>query len=181
MGWKERYQELATQWYWEPAPRKAIASLTVGGGLLAGICGVAVAGSTGAWLFGFAGIALMFWGMHTVVGNKVAALARELPAEAGRPVQGVIVHGAIEAPGVAVLNDESLILRTIVGKHLTVPRSEIKSVRRVQIFNGSAYGYKSGLWFDAPGHERLGVCIPKPVAASWAAAFTPGSRRVRRR
>ncbi|MCA9426108.1 MAG: hypothetical protein KC994_13590 [Candidatus Omnitrophica bacterium] len=159
------------QWLWEPAPLAIFVTffLVAPAGLTLGLfprLGAYSLFCLFSMLIGFGS-----WITYGIVGKKVRALERELATEENHPVQGLIVNGFIQSPGVILLGENKIALHPIVGDPVTVPLDEIQSFRERNYFNGSLLIFKTGFRLIVPTHKRLGFAIPKSHAGPFRLAL----------
>ena len=112
----------------------------------------------------FSAAGILFGVVYAAVGRRVQNLLNSVSSEEGAPVQCLIVHGALQSPGIALLRGDELCIFPIAGKSVTISLHEIQSYRESCWFNGSLLVFKRGFWFKIPGRKRLGVAVPGSYA-----------------
>jgi hypothetical protein len=155
------------KWIWEPEVLRSLVILGVVVPLAVSIVLYPFVGEWALWGLLAAGISLVFRVIYGFVGKKVAALAESMPSGYGEPVHALIVNGIIQAPGLATISDDRIVLAPIVGDRIVIELSKIQSVQQTQFFNGKAVPGKTGFWFSVPGHKRLGAAVSNLSADAW--------------
>ena len=107
--------------------------------------------------------------VYGVVGRKVRELKASLSSEEGESAESLIVVGAVQSPGIAILSDRTLRLVPIVGKEVTLELSRIQSVQEAAFFNGKSLIWKR--WLVLSVNPRLGFALPPPIAHRWLEAI----------
>jgi len=119
-----------------------------------------------ALYFLFMGLIAPFIGLiHGVVGKKVESLKESLATEEGIKAESLIVVGNIQAPGIAILTEDTLRLVPIIGDAQLIDRASIDSVRLVNFFNGKTLLWKK--WLVLSLKPRLGFALPVSTAEEW--------------
>jgi hypothetical protein len=159
---------LHDKWMWNPEfPRLLVIVFTVIGITLTG----AFYSLIGAHSVFFLMIPCIFYLIgisFRVTGRKVQTLKNSISIQEGEMAEALIVVGAIESPGVAVLKDTELMLAPIVGNRHMLKTSDIVSVRETSWFNGTRLFWKKGFLLDMAGSDRFGFAIPRTIARRWA-------------
>jgi len=92
------------------------------------------------------------------VGGKVRSLKESLSSAEGELAESLIVNGALQSPGVAILSDRTLRLVPIVGEEVSLDLAQIDSVRLAAFFNGKSLVWKK--WLVLSLKPRLGLALP---------------------
>ena len=100
-------------------------------------------------------------------GRRVRSLEDSVATEAGEHAESLMVIGAIQAPGIALMKDSELVLIPIVGKRTSIRLADIKTVREVTWLNGKKLWSKKGFLLEVPGHKRLGFAVTETIARRW--------------
>ncbi len=157
-------QSIFQKWLWEPQPLKVLVAALV---LIPSVLALIFYPAHGAkafFILAFASIGLIIWIVYGSVGKRVQALRSSLAHGEGEAVDSLIVNGVLQSPGIVLVKEDELLLVPIVGKRVTVPLAEIKSVRETTWYNGSLLLFKKGFWLDVPGRSRLGVAMSNSSA-----------------
>ncbi len=108
------------------------------------------------------------WGFtYGIVDRKVKAQWDSLAAQGGERAESLIVNGAVESPGVAVLKEKELVLSPIVGNRLTLLLSEMTFVREVVFLNGRKLVGKRRFVIETADSRRIGFAVPESVGSRW--------------
>ena len=107
---------------------------------------------------------LLFRIIYGSVGKRVAALER---AAAPGAVHALMVNGMIQAPGLASIDENKIVLHPIVGNRVEIPLADIVETTETFAFNGKAVPGKTAFWFKVNGRKRLGVAVSNQYAADW--------------
>lgn len=152
------------QWLWEPGPVKLFVAIWVCIPVVLTGVFYAFQGTKALYVLIFTAMGPLFWLVFGSVGKKVENLCRSTAPDEGSPIQSLIVSGMIQSPGIALLKNEELVLRPIVGSEVSVRFADMESVNEVRFFNGKLLIGKTGFWLSVPGRKRLGVAVPNSVA-----------------
>lgn len=163
---------LRDMWMWQRPLMKAWVSVLVLVPIVAGCVLYPFLGPEALVAFSFAGIGVIGWVVYSWVGNKVERIRRRLTVPDGEVVEGLIVNGIIQSPGVVILRSSEVELIPIVGGVITVPFSEISSLRLTRWFNGVYYKWKTGVWLVVAGRQRLGFAVATNIAYKWQGFLT---------
>ncbi len=157
-------RRLLDHWIWEPQACKPFVAISVGIPAIVSLVLIPFLGPMAyiGFLFAIIGPCVAFG--YSFVGKKIARILKTIPSEAGTAMQGLIVRGIIEAPGVIVLGQETLAFHPIMGESSEIMKNEIKDVMEVTFFNGNPLIQKTGFWFTVPGHKRLACAVPNSCA-----------------
>ena len=116
---------------------------------------------------------LLFRLIYGIVGKKVEQLARSVPRDGEDPVHALIVNGILQAPGLATIKDNGIVVEPISGERVAVHLADIASVHEVFWFNGAGRLYKVGFWLSVLARQRLGVAISRVHADAWRNLHRP--------
>ncbi|MHC4244233.1 MAG: hypothetical protein ACYS3N_16480 [Planctomycetota bacterium] len=170
--------KITEQWLWNRKLQTALlAAISLLGVLFA--CGFYFVSGNKNWLWlapGLFLIGLFFFITYWFVGGKVTALRRSFDSSDGEIMEGLIVDGIMQSPGIIVLKDSEIEIQQIVGSRITVSITEIVSVKVRKYFNGKLLIGKTGFWLTIPGRGRFGFAVANSVAMRWSDKIKSKSR-----
>ncbi len=160
---------LREQWPWNPGMLRPFK-------LWSAFLGIVVA----AVLYPVWGLHALWWMLLPVsaflggvicanVGQRVAQLKRELSAQPGEVAESLMVIGNLQAPGVVLLTDSTLLLAPIMGERVSISLDEIRSLRAGSWLPGKYVLGKRVFTFSTPVRRRLAFAVTETVARSWTA------------
>ncbi|MBA4148135.1 MAG: protein kinase [Verrucomicrobia bacterium] len=132
-------------------------------------------GPEGMWLLVFELVGIAFAAIYGAVGKKVRRLKSVLQRSSGEVTEALMVMGAMQSPGLAVLHRDRLELIPIKGSALTVDLEDIALIREVRWFNGTRLWWKQGFVMELRDGQRVGVAMPELLARRWRYTLSRGS------
>jgi len=167
--WRDR-------WFWD---RSYLALFLIAPGIVAGALCFALMpllGLKAMWFFGIEVIGIIFAGMYGWVGLRIERLRAANPFPTGEVVEGLVLQGVSQSPGLAVLHSKRLELIPIVGRRTSIALDDIATVSEVRWFNGIRLWWKKGFLLVLRNGQRVGLAVSEFYAHRWRALLSPGRR-----
>ena len=167
----KRWRE-AWIWNWEYIQLFLIVPLVAGGLALPFL--LPRFGLRALWVFALelGGIALAI--TYAIVGRQVRRVRAEVPRTERDVAECLMFRRPFQAPGVAVMHEDRLELKPIVGSPIMVPLADIIAVKEVRWFNGTRLWFKRGFVMDLASGQRVGVAVAEVFARRWRARLSRG-------
>jgi hypothetical protein len=116
-------------------------------------------------------VALVLWLVFSTVGNKVALLRQKHIGDSGEVAEALLVIGAIQSPGLAILRARELVLAPIVGDACTIPLSDIEVLREGRWLPGKYVWGKRAFIVKTSLQMRLAFAVAESIGARWSPYF----------
>ena len=123
-----------------------------------------------AWVFAwFPLVGLVQFVVYYFLGKRVHALHARISAQFPQfeCVECMIALDKVQAPGIAMMGQEDLVLIPMLGEQVKIPLKDISRLRLSKGLPGKGLIMKQGFVFDAPGHSGFAFAVSRPVGASW--------------
>jgi hypothetical protein len=128
-----------------------------------------LAGPHALWFLSaiFAGVVM--YGVYGAVGRKVTALASNAEDASEDYAQALLVIGGMQAPGIAIMREDELELRAIVGSPEKIDLAAELEVREGRYLPGKfLWGKRAFTFLKAPNGKRLAFAVPESVGSRWS-------------
>ncbi len=114
------------------------------------------------WLFVPMALTLFIMLILYVVNILVERAAARLPDGAVLRSHCIVVSSLIQCPGVAQIANETLLIRPLVGKQISIPLGEISAVSERRWYNGALYPGKTAFFK---------LTVPESLSRKWRLGF----------
>ena len=145
---------------------------------LAGILGAAAFypsyGITSLWFFSVTLGGIIFRLMYGFVGQKVKRLKAMYYNDPGEVVEGLLVVGNIQSPGIAILRSDELKLVPIVGKGFTIPLNKLEVLKEGRMLPGKYVWSKRAFILKPNLQKRLAFAVEESIGIRWSRIFKYG-------
>ena len=107
--------------------------------------------------------------MYHFVGKNVRSLHIKTSAQfpTGECVESMMSFKGIECPGIAVLDEQNLLLVPMMGKPLKIKLAEIGNLRLSAGLPGKGLIKKQGFVLDTPGQKKVAFAVPRGIGRRW--------------
>lgn len=114
-------------------------------------------------------ISLVLWLVFASLGNRVKQLQEEYRHVSGEVAEALLVIGAVQAPGLAILRDHELELVPVSGHGCTIPLSDILGCNEGHWLPGKYVWGKLVFTLETSQQKRLAFAIAESVGRRWSA------------
>ncbi|HRZ36309.1 MAG TPA: serine/threonine-protein kinase, partial [Candidatus Paceibacterota bacterium] len=159
-------------WNWEYIQLFLIVPLVAGGLVLPFL--LPRFGLRALWVFAFELAGIAFAITYAIVGRQVRRVREQVPRTERDVAECLMFRRPFQSPGVAVMHDDRLELKPIVGSPSMVPLADIVAVKEVRWFNGTRLWFKRGFVMDLATGQRVGVAVAEVFARRWRARLSQG-------
>ena len=172
-------KRLREQWPWNDGFLKLMLIVPSLIGIAAAVVTYPSGGVHALWFLAGIPIAVLLRLMYGAVGKRIRQLKSEYRDDPGEVVEGLLVIGKIQSPGLAILRDNELMLVPMAGKACTIPLSELKLFREGRMLPGKYVWGKRAFIFMPYLQKRIAFAIEETIGKRWSRLFSgAGSRRV---
>ena len=166
-----KIKRLREKWPWNAESLIAILIIPS----LFGIVGAAAfypsAGSQSLWFLSAVVAGIVFRLMYGVVGKKVNKLKDEYRGDPGEVVEGLLVVGIIQSPGIVILRSDELELVPIAGKGYTIPFNELEVFKEGHMLPGKFVWGKRAFILKSHLKKRLAFAVEEIIGERWSRIF----------
>jgi len=103
--------------------------------------------------------------------QKVNKLKNEYMRDPGEVVEGLLVVGIIQAPGIAILRSDELELVPIAGKGYTIPLNELEVFKEGHMLPGKYVWGKRAFILKSHLKKRLAFAVEESISERWSRIF----------
>jgi len=163
---------LLENWSWNPAARIYFLIIPTAVSIIAAIALYFYFGEQVLWLLLAIPCGFLFFLIYGFVGNKVEKLKIEFANDPGKVVEGLLVVGKFESPGLIILRENELALIPLVGKRVIIPLNEIKILREGHLLPGKLLIGKKAFILKPYKKTRLAFAVTENVGRIFSRKFS---------
>jgi hypothetical protein len=164
-------KRLRDKWPWNAEVLNAILLIPSLIGIVLTAIFYPFAGAQSLWFLSAVVAGVVFRLMYGVVGKKVTKLKAEYRGDPGEVVEGLLVVGIIQAPGIAILRSDELELVPIAGKGYTIPLNELEVFKEGHMLPGKYVWGKRAFILKSHLKKRLAFAVEESIGERWSRIF----------
>jgi len=162
---------LRDKWLWNAEALRAILLILSLIGIVLAAAFYPLTGVKSLWFLSAVVAGVVFRLIYGVVGNKVNKLKAEHKEDPGEVVEGLLVVGMIQAPGIAILRSDELELIPIAGKRYTIPLNELEVYKEGHMLPGKYVWRKKAFILKPHLKKRLAFAVEERIGERWSRIF----------
>ncbi len=162
---------LRDKWPWNAEALRAILLIPLLVGIVLAATLYPLAGVNSLWFLSAVVAGVVFRLMYGVVGKKVNKLKSEYMGDPGEIVEGLLVVGIIQAPGIAILRNDELVLVPIMGEGYTIPLNELEVFKEGHMLPGKYVWGKRAFILKPHLKKRLAFAVEESIGEHWSRIF----------
>lgn len=140
-------------------------------GLLLTLFYYSTGGVYSLWFLTGIPIGLVLWRIYHAVGNRVEALLASYREDDGEVIEGLLVLGRLQSPGLAILREQELELAPIVGHKVIVPLEQVRIQKEGRMLPGKFVWGKRAFILQPVHLQRLAFAVEESVGRRWSRYF----------
>jgi len=164
-------KRLREKWPWNAEALRAILIIPSLSGIVLTAALYPFAGVKSLWFLSAVVAGVVFSLMYGVVGKKVNKLKNEYKGDPGEIVEGLLVVGIIQSPGIAILRKDELELIPIAGKGYTIPLNELEVFKEGHMLPGKYVWGKRAFILKSHLKKRLAFAVEESIGERWSRIF----------
>lgn len=140
-------------------------------GIAAAAAFYASAGVHALWFLSGILVGVIILLIYGTVGKRVIRLKDEYIDDPGEVVEGLLVIGRIESPGIVILRDNELVLIPIVGDGCTILLNELEVLKEGRMLPGKYVWGKRAFILKTHLQKRLAFAVGETIGERWSRIF----------
>ena len=164
-------KRLRDKWPWNAEALRAILLIPSLFGIVLAAGLYPLVGVQSLWFLSAVVAGVVFRLMYGVVGKKVNKLKAEYIGDPGEVVEGLLVVGMIQAPGIAILRSDELELVPIAGNGYTIPLNELEVFKEGHMLPGKYVWGKRAFILKPNLKKRLAFAVEESIGERWSRIF----------
>jgi len=113
-------------------------------------------------------VGIFFSVIYGFVGSRVKSLRMKYPYHHGLISESLMQIGNIQSPGIAILEETTLMLVPIVGNECIIQLAEIQKIHEGKWLSGKLLLGKRTFSLMTANHKRLAFAMPESIGIKWS-------------
>ena len=164
-------KRLREQWPWNDGFLRLFLIAPTLFGLVAAAVSYPTAGAHALWFLSGALVSVLLTLIYGAVGRGIDRLKLDHQGDPGEVCEGLLVLGAVQSPGLAILRSHELVLVPLVGEGCTLPLDELEVFKEGHMLPGKYVWGKRAFILKHPRHKRLAFAVEESVGERWSGAL----------
>ncbi|MCP4347447.1 MAG: hypothetical protein GY795_18230 [Desulfobacterales bacterium] len=114
---------------------------------------------------------IVFRLIYGMVGKRITDLKAEYIEDSGEVVEGLLVIGNTQSPGLVILRSSELVLIPIVGDKWAIPLNEVEVLKQGRMLPGKYVYGKRAFILKSHLKKRLAFAVEETIGERWSRIF----------
>ena len=170
-------KSMREKWMWNAEYLRVLLIVPSLIGIVATVVVYAWTGVHELWFLSAILVGVGFCLIYGAVGKRVTRLKVEYTEDPGEVVEGLLVIGNIQSPGLVILRSNELALVPIVGEGCTIPLDELEVLKEGRKLPGKYVWGKRAFILKSHLQKRLAFAVAETIGERWSRIFNPGEKK----
>ncbi|MCP4106064.1 MAG: hypothetical protein GY749_11085 [Desulfobacteraceae bacterium] len=140
-------------------------------GIVAAAVCYTLAGVHSLWFLLAVPTGIVFRLIYGMVGKRITDLKAEYIEDSGEVVEGLLVIGNTQSPGLVILRSSELVLIPIVGDKWAIPLNEMEVLKQGRMLPGKYVHGKRAFILKSHLKKRLAFAVEETIGERWSRIF----------
>ena len=164
-------KRLREKWPWNAEFLRAFLIVPSLIGIVATVAFYPSAGVKSLWFLSAIFGGFVFRLIYRAVGKRVNQLKAQYIEDPGEVVEGLLVIGSIQSPGIVILRSDELVLIPVVGEKFTILLNKLEVLKEGRMLPGKYVWGKRAFILKSRLQKRLAFAVEEDIGARWSRIF----------
>ena len=164
-------KRIREKWLWDAELLRILLIVPSLLGIVTAVAVYAWAGVHSLWFLSAILAGVGFRLTYGVVGKRITRLKVKYNEDPGEVVEGLLVIGRIQAPGLVILRSHELVLIPIVGEGCTIPLDELEVLKEGRMLPGKYVWGKRAFILKSRLQKRIAFAVAETIGERWSRIF----------